>query len=440
MRVFRTSLYLFVFSASCVLQGQSLTYNIKIQELCDMVDEENISLTLADLCWANGYQSRVTFTPGNYYAAEYIAQFFESLPGISTVVRDTFYLSTATYPYNGYPIINVSATLEGSEPDSGYILLGAHYDASGNHEGDWDTNWQNIRAQGADDNATGVAGVMEVARVLSNPASNFINKKTIKFVAFGAEEYHPTHPNYHHIGSLFDAEATQKNNENLQATIILDMFGYNPLSEYVEVISDNPSLWLADQVYQAISLYTPSLETNSTPADVPYSDHDSYQKYGFPSILLMENDRPWNNQLPDYQANPFYHSIGDSISTLNLSLITKVIKSALASIAHFSGSNEITSITESHDSNASEQLRFTVYPNPSNSQTTFQIDLAQALNLSIDIFNATGQMVGSLAKNIFYESGVHSISWNTNHLASGLYFVSLSGNNYYKNFKLIIIK
>lgn len=303
--------------------GQSLSYNQQIQDLADSVNIGNIENHITQLCWANGFESRVTFTQGNYIAAEYIAQYFESLPGISSVVRDTFNLYVATPPYNGYPIINIIATLEGTYVDSGMIILGGHYDASGSHESNWGTHWSTLKAQGADDNATGVASLMEIARILSSPENHFINTKTIKFIAFAAEEYHPEHSTYHHIGSLYDAQKTYQHNLRLDAVVVLDMIGYNPITDYVEIISNTSSLWLTDYVYDSVNLYVPNLITNATPVDVSYSDHDSYQQYGYSAILLMENDSPWNDDPPNYLSNPFYHSIGDSIGTLNFSVVEK---------------------------------------------------------------------------------------------------------------------
>lgn len=419
--------------------GQVISYNQQIQSLADSVSIENIEQKISVLCWANGYQSRVTFTPGNYYAAEYIAQYFESLPGISTVIRDTFKLAVANYPYNEYPLINVIATLDGTHPDSGIILLGGHYDASASHESNWNTNWNILKAQGADDNATGVASLMEVARILSNPAINFNNTKTIKFIAFAAEEYNPEHSNYHHVGSLYDAQKTYQNNDKLDAALILDMIGYNPLKDYVEVISNNGSLWLTDYIYDSRDLYIPTLQTNSYPANVPYSDHDSYQQYGYSAILLMENDRPWNNDLPHYQSNPFYHSIGDSIETLNLNLIEKVAKTTIATIAHLS-KPEITGIETSNENILVSKFTLNVFPNPFNSSTSLSFNLKEDTYLTIDVYNLAGEKVANLSKYSLFQRGSNQIRWDANSIATGIYFVNIQGDLINANHKLILIK
>jgi len=422
-----------------IVNGQVLSYNQQIQDLVDSVNVNNITQNITELCWADSYQSRVTFTPGNYYSAEYIAQYFESLPGITTVIRDTFNLTQANYPYNGYPLINIIATIEGSDPDSGLVLLGGHYDASGSNEDDWNSNWSTIKAQGADDNATGVASLMEAARILSDPANNFTNTKTIKFIAFAAEEYNPEHSSYHHLGSLYDAQETSQNNVRLDAVVILDMIGYNPITDYVEIVSNTPSLWLTDYVYDSINLYIPNLITNAIPVDVPFSDHLSYQQYGYSAILLMENDRPWNDDPPNYQSNPFYHSSGDSIGTLNFSVVEKVAKTAVGTMAHLS-EPIVTGIELVNDELIINDFTLNVYPNPFNLSTIISFDLKQESNLSISVYNLVGQKIADLGQQKHFTKGTQHIRWNANNVASGIYILNINGDLFNTNQKLVLIK
>ena len=68
---------------------------------------------------------------------------------------------------------NVIGTLEGTHPDQGIVYIGGHYDSVSG-------------AQGANDDASGVAGVLEAARVLGTKGHR--TKATMKFLAFGSEE------------------------------------------------------------------------------------------------------------------------------------------------------------------------------------------------------------------------------------------------------------
>ena len=107
--------YLIIFILSIT---ELIAQKADIQELVDMVSSSEIQIQLDSLCWSGGYQSRITYTEGSYYSAEYIATYFESLPGITRVERDTFYMNYASPPYNTYPLINIAAYLEGSSDDT----------------------------------------------------------------------------------------------------------------------------------------------------------------------------------------------------------------------------------------------------------------------------------------------------------------------------------
>ncbi|MFC2084841.1 M28 family peptidase [Bacteroidota bacterium] len=415
------------------------------QQITDLVDSlsiENIEDHIKELCWAGGYQTRVTFTQGNYEAANYIAEYFESLPGISSVERDTFKIVPSLYPYSTYPVINVIATIDGSSSDPQIILTGAHYDASGSREGNYDNNWKTIKAQGADDNATGVASIMEIARVLSDTNNSFDNLHTIKFVAFGAEEGHPTYSTVSHAGSMRDAKNMRDSNAPLAAAIILDMIGYNPSYNYTEVISNQESMWLADHVYKSTQFYTPWLLTNDTPSDVPYSDHDSYQEYGFSAILLMENDKPWNNDSPYYVKNPHYHTSADTIETLNLPQVEEVAKLALASISELSIKSDPTSVDINSDqvSFVPEHFNISAYPNPFNSKVNIIFKLNKRETVTIKVYNSLGQEVGMLINNQNFQQGVHRVNWQADNVPSGVYYCIIKNEIAMNTLKLLLLK
>jgi len=419
--------------------GKSAEYQPEIQSLVDKVSIEKMYQHLEELCWADGHQSRVTFTPGNYKAVEYIEEYFNSLPGITEVVLDTFYLSMAITPYDQYPIINVIATKQGESQTPELIILGGHYDASGSRESNWATNWQTLKAQGADDNASGVAAMLETARIITDPENNFQNKHTIKFIAFAAEEYHPKIPGVHHAGSLYDAYAMYDQQQKLAAVIVLDMIAYNTIKDYVEVISNVKSLWLADLIYDYVDLYVSDLTTNSYPVNVPYSDHESYQIYGFPAILLMENDSPWNSDPPNYSRNPHYHTQSDTIGTLRASLLEKVTRLALASVADLCSQDQITYVADNRRSDYSEFSLPSIYPNPFNESTRIRFYVDVDTRVNITIYNMKGEKITTLSDQL-YNYGSHEITWNSQNLASGLYFCVIQSHNFNHCIKITHIK
>jgi len=416
----------------------------QIQQLVDSVSISMLKTHLDSLCWAGGHQSRITYTEGNYHSAGYIASCFASLPGISRVELDTFYIGLATPPYNtvSYPLINVTAYLEGESANPEVITVGAHYDASASNDPNYNIYWNIRKAQGADDNASGVAAILEIARVLSDPDNGYIIKNTIKFIALAAEEYHPKHSAYHHRGSLYDASQAEQQGLNLAAVIILDMIAYNPVTDYIEVISDLNSLWLADTLLSCAGQYVPDLLTNDYPLpNVPYSDHESYQSHGYPAILLMENDSPWNDDLPNYTNNPFYHTQSDTIGTIRFSQLEKVAKLGLAASAVLAERENITFINrEQIQQSEKNSLSVNVFPNPFNSQTTISFHLSTAENVSIKLYNLLGQQVADIVNDRFYTAGSNKIIFNGANLSTGTYFISISSNGMNEKYKILIIK
>lgn len=407
-------------SSTGTAHGQSVYFKPTIQALVNTISTENLREHVRALCWADGHRSRVTFTDGNYAAAEYIATYFEHLPGITEVVRDTFYITTASSPWNTYPLINVIAFKEGDHSSDEIVLLGGHYDSSGSRESGYNSQWASRKAQGADDNASGVAAMMEIARILCDPGNQFVHQADIKFIAFAAEEYHPAAPNIHHAGSMWDAYYVHESDEDLTAAVVLDMIAYNSTCDYVEIISNYESLWLADHIRACRDLYSPTLTTNDDYVNVPYSDHESYQFYGFPAILLMENDSPWNDHMPFYRKNPYYHTTADTAGTLNFSLMALVTGVTLAGIADLA-TTESSAVSESLESGNDAFVQLAAFPNPFNTETTIHFSLANAVHVNVTLFNADGQEVAVLQDD-FLDAGSHDLSWNGGTAASGLYF------------------
>jgi Zn-dependent M28 family amino/carboxypeptidase len=285
---------------------------------------------------------------------------------------------------------------------------------------------------------------MEMARIISDQSQQLSHRHTLRFIALAAEEYHPKHDGYHHLGSLYDALNLYTSQTPVAAVLILDMIAFNPLNDYIEIITNTQSLWLADSVATMADLYVPALQTNSRPfPDVSYSDHDSYQIYGFPAILLMENDRPWADDLPYYQLNPNYHTTADIISTLRFSQLTKVTQLALASILHLSGSGGITSINR--DQSASIEIsELSVYPNPFNATTTISFTLHSAASISANIYDVRGARVKQLTTQSAPANRIN-YTWNgtdnTGHaVGSGTYFLIVEANPQILVKKIVLLK
>ena len=131
-------------------------------------------------------------------AAEYIAASLGELG---------YKVSRQEYQADGSWICNIEAELPGTTKADEIILLGAHYDTT------------NI-SPGANDNGSGIAGVLELARLFAGKNQS----RTIRFVAFTYEE--PPYFATVNMGSAQYADRCASRNENIVAMIALETFGF----------------------------------------------------------------------------------------------------------------------------------------------------------------------------------------------------------------------
>jgi len=79
------------------------------------------------------------------------------------------------------------------------------------------------------------------------------------------------------------------------------------------------------------------------------------------------------------------------------------------------------------------------YPNPFNSSTIIKFLLTKAAAVTLKIFNTLGQEVTELVSREM-NAGAYSIEWNTERLASGIYFYHLRAGNYFETKKMVLLR
>lgn len=199
---------------------------------------------------------------------------------------------------------NVIATLPGRVDPSRIIIVSAHYDSF--------SNQAQTRAPGADDNASGVAVVVELARILKNYRFDF----TVKFIAWGAEERGL-------VGSRYHAQAAQQRQDRIIAAIVADMVGYvDAAPEDLDIVSDTRSQWLADR-YAAAAAYGGLASAKRTLSQVG-SDCMAFWEKHYPSACAIEDLN---------SSNPHYHKTTDTVSTLNPDFLAATARATLALVA-----------------------------------------------------------------------------------------------------------
>jgi len=221
------------------------------------------------------------------------------------------------------PWKNLIAVIPGTDPNltQQEILLTAHLDSitAAAPEGD---------APGADDNATGVATLLEAARILKSQSF----KRTIKIIFFSGEER-----GLH--GSRAYTAAHSDEMENVVGAINLDMFGYDADNDrcfelHVGTLpaSDQLGACLTDtiQAYD-LNLTYDYLTKNAIGA----SDHSSFWRVDVGAVLVLENfmTQDANSGCGQIDRNPNYHTEGDLASEINLSTAFDIAQAAILTTA-----------------------------------------------------------------------------------------------------------
>jgi Zn-dependent M28 family amino/carboxypeptidase len=184
------------------------------------------------------------------------------------------------FRYGGQQGENVIATQRGTKYPGAMFIIGAHYDSVNN--------------PGADDDASGVAGLLEIARVLSQYETEF----TVRYIAFDMEELGL-------IGS--DYYVNTHRGDDIRGMIQLDMIAYSGGYRATRIYGRSSSEPLKSQLKAALDEYGRGLST-SIRGSMDASDHAPFEWAGYKACLLIE-DR-FNN-------NPCYHRSCDTVDTQN---------------------------------------------------------------------------------------------------------------------------
>lgn len=233
---------------------------------------------------------------------------------VATWIRDTFIrfgLDNAhlqEFEWSGSQY-NVVAEITGSYYPEDYIVIGGHHDAITYND---PFNF----APGADDNASGTAATLEIARVLMT--ADFQPKCSIRFVTFAAEEFGL-------YGSNYNAQNSLQAEQNIRLMINHDMLANNNPGTTTVRLMPYDGCW--DQTFHAAyltNMYT-DLEAIYGALNSHSSDSYAYWSRGYPVIYFFETD-----------FSPVYHSDDDLVANLDPLYCAEVIKASLASAASFS--------------------------------------------------------------------------------------------------------
>lgn len=227
------------------------------------------------------------------------------------------------FSYRGKSFRNIIARM-GGQRAAPLIVLGAHFDSV---EG----------TPGADDNASGVAVMLEAARLLSR----FKLRSQVLFCAFNLEELNM-------IGSTHLAQKLKAAGAKIDAMVSLEMVGYTdsrpgsqkyPIGlkwfypdrgDFIGVIGN----WNSGSLLRRFSrlmrqVQGLAVETLSVPGkgafipEVRLSDHSPFWDVGYPALMITDTS---------FFRNPHYHHSSDTLETLDVPFMAKVCAGVVAAV------------------------------------------------------------------------------------------------------------
>ncbi|MET0922299.1 MAG: M28 family metallopeptidase [Xanthobacteraceae bacterium] len=268
----------------------------KVQALVDRVLRATFK---ADLTRLATFPTRLSTSTHYKAACDFAEQQLASL-GYAT--------SRQTITVNGKRSQNVLARRNGSGPASrGMVLVTAHLD-SVNHE-----DGASAPAPGADDDASGSAGAIEIARALKDHTG----RHDLRIVLFGGEEQGL-------FGSRhFVAAMPAKQRTKVRAVVQMDMIGtLNVPTPSVLLEGKKLSQSVIDGLAAAAATYTGlTVKTSLNAAD---SDHESFLDKGIPAVLTIEGADHSNHEI---------HTARDTLERINFDLALEILRMNTAFVA-----------------------------------------------------------------------------------------------------------
>lgn len=203
-----------------------------------------------------------------------------------------------------------------------HVVVGAHYDVCGDQPG-------------ADDNASAVAAVIEIARLVNEYEDEIPFR--IDFVAYSLEE--PPFFASEHMGSYIHAKSLYEQGVCVRGMLCLEMIGYYTrepnsqkypigmmaalypsVGDFIAVVGNLGSSQLVNELTAHFRQTSLKVERLIAPALVPgidFSDNRNFWKFGYPAVMITDTA---------FYRNPHYHMPTDTIETLDFEHMSDVVK------------------------------------------------------------------------------------------------------------------
>ncbi len=369
-----------------------------IRAMMDAVSVDSLEASISHLC---SYYNRRCDSRYIYDVQDWISACYNSLEGIDTVMLHDFKINKPGYPEETGD--NVIAIQWGMTKPEEFVICGAHYDSWNGDTADPDT----VRAPGADDNATGVAGIWETARLLSQHKFD----RSIIYANWCAEEIGL-------IGSAAYAKECAEKQMDIVGYFNLDMTGY--LEEgtdiHIHLIYVNRDSLLANFYYNLCDIYYPEMPIRQNWMVSGDSDFSSFNRNGYAALHPFEDVHSYS---------PYIHTRQDvlGLSVNNLEQSKRFAQLNLGAVAHLAGLNNASA--EEHNTTA-----VALFPNPAKDEVQV---LAEEGLRHIVICNLLGQPI--LIHDL---NGQNQYKLSTSGFISGIYMVSITTEKGFSTKRLVV--
>jgi bacterial leucyl aminopeptidase len=261
-----------------------VTYTIDnattVNALLPQLSQATLLADIQQLSGAAGFNTRYYTSTGGGQSSTWVQNLWQgyaaSRPDVTVQLWE-----------HGWAQKSVVATIPGSTLASEVVVIGGHLDsiASGG------------AAPGADDDASGIATISEVLRVMM--AMDYRPLRTVKVMAYAAEEVGL-------LGSKAIALNFKNNLVNVVGVMQFDMTNYKGSVSDIYVFQDYTNAAQNTFVNSLIDTYLPGITRGTDSCGYGCSDHASWHNQGFPTSM------PFESRMSQY--NPFIHTTSDTLA------------------------------------------------------------------------------------------------------------------------------
>ncbi|MCB0447258.1 MAG: M28 family peptidase [Gelidibacter sp.] len=284
-----------IINVLCAFLFSTVAFSQTINDLINKVSLDSLVKTVNEFSGevptvVNGNTVTISsrISNNNDVAADYIKQKFQQF--------DNLTITDQVYSANGR---NIIATQIGKTNPNDIYIVCAHYDS--------------VTSYCADDNASGTATVLEIARILSAQCLD----NTIVYALWDEEENGLLGANYY-------ATQASNNSANILGVLNIDMMahdGNNDNNFDIDVLPIANSIAMKDDLLNVLSTHGFNLVVNVVNPGTEYSDHSRFWNNGYSAVLVGESwatsDRTPHYHLPtdriQYFNLPYYHELAKFI-------------------------------------------------------------------------------------------------------------------------------